>query len=422
MIVTAESAKESACYGTLNLAQSLLRSRCMWLTSAFVCINQSDMEKPQHLIDTVEVQIGPHIYPNTKFYYVSDLAPTAADSQSQALSTADVLSPPLAFEFGDNPGTLFCLPKDLGIESSGSDSSGTIRAYFYADPTRPLRRLPSIINQEWLDYHIGERTLTRINLVIRNTNAALVEYLAKYTAGHSTLVWRQYRTQAAQLYPTVRRWPSFFPAKQLPESMRAEPTAISLRPPPSVTIRRPRVCQAKPPLPSSQQGSQMPVAPYTGGGKSGYNLAVAAAQKRYMLECDSDSSSSSSSSNEQMEDVAETAEHENVQFQLLQKPLGSVPVRSYTPPPAPTLLPPRQGAQPVKTVAKRPYKRRTPVIQKTPSSSNPRRITLSPVVGRGRKCSYCGCNETPIWRRGPAGTGTLCNACGVRWKLGKILQ
>jgi hypothetical protein len=27
-----------------------------------------------------------------------------------------------------------------------------------------------------------------------------------------------------------------------------------------------------------------------------------------------------------------------------------------------------------------------------------------------------------MWRRGPHGAGTLCNACGVKWKHGKILQ
>eukprot|EP00833_Pecoramyces_ruminatium_P012155 jgi/Orpsp1_1/1186187/evm.model.d7180000048787.1 len=39
----------------------------------------------------------------------------------------------------------------------------------------------------------------------------------------------------------------------------------------------------------------------------------------------------------------------------------------------------------------------------------------------GRCCTYCGCKSTPIWRRGPEGTGTLCNACGVKWRSGKIL-
>ncbi|KAJ1658489.1 hypothetical protein GGF38_004239, partial [Coemansia sp. RSA 25] len=118
MIVLADTAKESACYGTLSLAQSLLRSRCMWLTSAFVHISQPDAEQPRRLIDTVEVQIGPHIYPNTKFYYISEPLPAAVDGQSQTPAAADALPlPPLAFEFGDNPGTLFCLPKDLGIEN-----------------------------------------------------------------------------------------------------------------------------------------------------------------------------------------------------------------------------------------------------------------------------------------------------------------
>ncbi|OZJ06094.1 hypothetical protein BZG36_01133 [Bifiguratus adelaidae] len=39
-----------------------------------------------------------------------------------------------------------------------------------------------------------------------------------------------------------------------------------------------------------------------------------------------------------------------------------------------------------------------------------------------KKCAYCGSKSTPMWRRGPHGAGTLCNACGVKWKHGKILQ
>lgn len=34
-----------------------------------------------------------------------------------------------------------------------------------------------------------------------------------------------------------------------------------------------------------------------------------------------------------------------------------------------------------------------------------------------RKCEFCGTLETPMWRRGPTGKGTLCNACGVKWSL-----
>ncbi|KAJ3031940.1 UNVERIFIED_CONTAM: hypothetical protein HDU68_010020 [Siphonaria sp. JEL0065] len=33
-----------------------------------------------------------------------------------------------------------------------------------------------------------------------------------------------------------------------------------------------------------------------------------------------------------------------------------------------------------------------------------------------RKCTTCGATQTPMWRKGPLGQGTLCNACGVKWR------
>lgn len=33
----------------------------------------------------------------------------------------------------------------------------------------------------------------------------------------------------------------------------------------------------------------------------------------------------------------------------------------------------------------------------------------------GLKCLSCGTTETPEWRKGPQGSNTLCNACGIRW-------
>lgn len=32
----------------------------------------------------------------------------------------------------------------------------------------------------------------------------------------------------------------------------------------------------------------------------------------------------------------------------------------------------------------------------------------------GKRCAYCNTTETPLWRHGPFGAKTLCNACGVR--------
>jgi len=37
-----------------------------------------------------------------------------------------------------------------------------------------------------------------------------------------------------------------------------------------------------------------------------------------------------------------------------------------------------------------------------------------------RRCVSCGVTETPLWRAGPAGPKTLCNACGVRWRKQKV--
>ncbi|CAL0304258.1 unnamed protein product [Lupinus luteus] len=37
-----------------------------------------------------------------------------------------------------------------------------------------------------------------------------------------------------------------------------------------------------------------------------------------------------------------------------------------------------------------------------------------------RQCSHCQVQKTPQWRTGPLGPKTLCNACGVRFKSGRL--
>lgn len=37
-------------------------------------------------------------------------------------------------------------------------------------------------------------------------------------------------------------------------------------------------------------------------------------------------------------------------------------------------------------------------------------------LGSYKVCSDCGITSTPLWRGGPNGPKTMCNACGIRWK------
>ncbi|XP_009774660.1 GATA transcription factor 11 [Nicotiana tabacum] len=38
-----------------------------------------------------------------------------------------------------------------------------------------------------------------------------------------------------------------------------------------------------------------------------------------------------------------------------------------------------------------------------------------------KKCTHCEVTRTPQWREGPLGPKTLCNACGVRYRSGRLL-
>lgn len=42
-------------------------------------------------------------------------------------------------------------------------------------------------------------------------------------------------------------------------------------------------------------------------------------------------------------------------------------------------------------------------------------------TGGVRRCSHCASEKTPQWRTGPLGPKTLCNACGVRYKSGRLV-
>ncbi|KAF9592076.1 hypothetical protein IFM89_011826 [Coptis chinensis] len=47
--------------------------------------------------------------------------------------------------------------------------------------------------------------------------------------------------------------------------------------------------------------------------------------------------------------------------------------------------------------------------------------SLESSQGQPRRCTHCLSQKTPQWRAGPLGPKTLCNACGVRFKSGRLL-
>ncbi|XP_038886306.1 GATA transcription factor 12-like [Benincasa hispida] len=64
-------------------------------------------------------------------------------------------------------------------------------------------------------------------------------------------------------------------------------------------------------------------------------------------------------------------------------------------------------------------------IKKNPPKAATAKKKDSPEVGvssgEGRKCMHCATDKTPQWRTGPMGPKTLCNACGVRYKSGRLV-
>lgn len=53
--------------------------------------------------------------------------------------------------------------------------------------------------------------------------------------------------------------------------------------------------------------------------------------------------------------------------------------------------------------------------------SNHSKVKKVQDAAQARRCLHCATQKTPQWRAGPMGPKTLCNACGVRYKSGRLL-
>ncbi|KAL6643143.1 hypothetical protein ACP70R_021324 [Stipagrostis hirtigluma subsp. patula] len=56
-----------------------------------------------------------------------------------------------------------------------------------------------------------------------------------------------------------------------------------------------------------------------------------------------------------------------------------------------------------------------------PPPPPPPRAPAAKAAERRWRCRHCGTEETPQSREGPEGPGTLCNACGVRYRSGRLV-
>lgn len=78
---------------------------------------------------------------------------------------------------------------------------------------------------------------------------------------------------------------------------------------------------------------------------------------------------------------------------------------------------------PVEKKRKKKPKKKPEAAQLNLEDNNENRIENQNQTGTGqgvRKCQHCEITKTPQWRAGPMGPKTLCNACGVRYKSGRL--
>ncbi|KAJ2803966.1 hypothetical protein H4R20_002685, partial [Coemansia guatemalensis] len=267
--------------GTLNLAHSLMRSRLTWITNAFDHLDERCMVLSREFLGLAELQIGPHIFPKVKFYRIVE--PSSANTG--IASSKQPLRRLLAFEFADNPGALFWVPPDLGIDYKRCGKPDTLHVYFFASPRRrAVDRRPSRIRQEWPHYYSADKALTRVNIDMLEANQRIIDAVSDYVEEHTVRVCRDYRLTLAQSAPTVKYWYSFFSRQHRGQLLEAAKIATSDVKSPSVRVSRAAdkiLAAEEEEKPQASNENRIPLLPviksHSFGGKGGYNAAVAAA-------------------------------------------------------------------------------------------------------------------------------------------------
>ncbi|KAK4430913.1 GATA transcription factor 8 [Sesamum alatum] len=78
--------------------------------------------------------------------------------------------------------------------------------------------------------------------------------------------------------------------------------------------------------------------------------------------------------------------------------------------------PPKKKVQKLAETEQKKHKKIKITLPADPTAT----LNEPPAQAPVRKCLHCEITKTPQWRAGPMGPKTLCNACGVRYKSGRL--
>ncbi|KAJ1960074.1 hypothetical protein IWQ62_004368 [Dispira parvispora] len=300
--------------------------------------------------------IGPHMFPNTRFY-VAPAKPgkAAAVRKSRGSNKRQSTTPPtVVFEFTENPGALWVFPPDAVIEPTTMTAPFEVLVSFCL-PSKMASPQPLIMQ-------------------ISQVNDALLDHLQRAVATNSALV--QALTQKSEASDASSEIPlDYFLPCELPSTLLDDPEFHKYIHTLTTTSSHVETPSLTP--------SHFPVA-----GASATETAEASTLKRHI---------------DAAESISQGASRATAEFGD-EAPKVTKRVKSYYEGPDTTPSPKKSGGK-------------TGSTKRAPGTGS---YNNNP--GGTKKCQYCGCKTTPMWRRGPAGPGTLCNACGVKWKHGKILQ
>uniref|UniRef100_A0A453FES7 GATA-type domain-containing protein n=1 Tax=Aegilops tauschii subsp. strangulata TaxID=200361 RepID=A0A453FES7_AEGTS len=97
------------------------------------------------------------------------------------------------------------------------------------------------------------------------------------------------------------------------------------------------------------------------------------------------------------------------------------PACSFSRRPRPPRRPRRPWPSRRRSLASQPRRSMSRSLPSRPRSAPTAPSGVTAAANEGRRCLHCETDKTPQWRTGPMGPKTLCNACGVRYKSGRLV-